>query len=147
MTTGLNAADLDHFEMADALITRARLSGSLYEQAAMHLLAFTELPGTPRFAAHVHVAEETDENGATVLAAEVRNWPDLLADTSIYLTGGSERLLKLAASGSFSHRGLPRRCSSMPRYATGPGGASTGSACSAKASCTVGQDRPVIDAA
>lgn len=51
-------------------------------------------------------------------------------------------------SSSRRHRGRPRRCSSMPRQATGAGGASSSrSAARANASCTGGQEIPACRAA
>ena len=49
---------------------------------------------------------------------------------------------------SMRHRGRPRRCSSMPRCATGAGAcSSTGSAAAANASCATGQEIPACRAA
>lgn len=48
--------------------------------------------------AAAHLLALTGPDGAPVLSARVRDWPALLADRELYLTGGDRRLLDLAAS-------------------------------------------------
>lgn len=92
-------------QMAAALTVAARASGSQLQQAAVHLLTFTELPGRTDFAAHVDLdfveiqGDESDGSpDESLLLARVRDWAVLLLDRRMYLTGGGRRLLELAGS-------------------------------------------------
>lgn len=84
-------------ELRELLLAGARADGWLPAQAAMHLLTYTGLPGSPRFAAHVDVRDAWSL-GAMVRGAWVRDWDALLADEELYLTGSECRLLEVAAS-------------------------------------------------
>ena len=59
----------------------------------MHLLVFTDLPDTSRFAAHVDVRDAWSL-AATVRGAWVRDWDALLADGELRLTGTERRFLE-----------------------------------------------------
>ena len=84
-------------EMRELLLAGARADGWLPAHAAMHLLTFTDLPGSAQFAAHVEVRDAWSP-GATVRGAWVRDWDALLADEELYLTGTERRFLEIAAS-------------------------------------------------
>lgn len=96
-TPGSGTASLSGEEMARRLTSGAALYGDRGRQAAAHLLVFTDLMGRRGFARHVQLYEQRCDGG-TVPAARVRDWPALLADDDIYMTGGTSRLVKLAAA-------------------------------------------------
>jgi len=93
-------ASLDPAQMADALRADAERDDSPSKQAAAHLLTFTALPGRADFARHVELTagHSAADGRAPRVCAWVRDWDALLADRSVYLTGGAERLLNIAAS-------------------------------------------------
>ncbi len=91
------ATSYDPDEMRELLLSGARADGWLPAHAAMHLLTFTDLPGTPQFALHVEVRDAWSPGGP-VRGAWVRDWDALLADPDQYLTGTERRFLEIAAS-------------------------------------------------
>ena len=84
-------------EMRELLLAGGRANGSLNDQAAMHLLTFTEIPDAPRFAEHAEVTHIRTFDGL-VKAAVVRDWDQLIDDPQLYPSGGELKFLKLAAS-------------------------------------------------
>jgi hypothetical protein len=84
-------------ELRELLLAGATNNGGLNDQAAMHLLLFTELPGTARFARHVDV-DTTWAPGGSVRVARIRDWDQLIADPDLRLSGTEERFLAIAAS-------------------------------------------------
>jgi hypothetical protein len=64
----------------------------------MHLLLFTELPDTARFARHVDIDATWAPGGGSVSVARIRDWDVLIADPDLRLSGTEERFLKIAAS-------------------------------------------------
>jgi hypothetical protein len=85
-------------ELRELLLAGARNNGGLNDQAAMHLLLFTELPDTSRFARHVDIDTTWAPGGGSVRVARVRDWDQLIADPELRLTGTEERFLAIAAS-------------------------------------------------
>jgi hypothetical protein len=93
------AASYDRDEMIALLTAAARVAGTHSMAAAMHLLTYTELPGSRDFARHVDVQADRAADGSPVTGAWVRDWDALLGDDSgVYLTGGDRRMLAIAAS-------------------------------------------------
>lgn len=85
-------------EMRELLLAGATNNGGLNDQAAMHLLLFTELPDTARFARHVDLDTTWAPGGGSVRVARIRDWDQLIADPDLRLSGTEERFLKIAAS-------------------------------------------------
>jgi hypothetical protein len=92
-------------EMTMALNAAALVTGSEFDAAAMHLLTFTELPGRKDFA-RLHVEMSMEElAGKTIPVAWIRDWHKLAGDApGVYMTGGCQRLVAIAASWA---RGIP----------------------------------------
>jgi hypothetical protein len=93
------AASYDREEMIALLTAAARIAGTHSIAAAVHLLTYTELPGSQTFARHVDAQAGRDADGSPVTGAWVRDWDALLGgDSGVYLTGGDRRMLEIAAS-------------------------------------------------
>ncbi|GHH54516.1 hypothetical protein [Streptomyces candidus] len=90
-------ASLTEEEMTAALEATAQLSRSELKRAATHLLTFTGLPGRADFARHTALMWEDDPDAGRVLIAEV-DWDALRDDTSMPLSGSTDKLLHLALS-------------------------------------------------
>ena len=82
--------------LRELLIAGARFD-VLTARAAMHLVAFTGLPDSRRFASHVTV-DNHYADGAKIPIARIPDWDALLADGELGLTGTERRFLEVAAS-------------------------------------------------
>ena len=113
------ATSCDPNEMPELLLAGARADGWLPARAAMHLLTFTDLPGSAQFAAHVEIRDAWSP-GATVRGAWVRDWDALLADpdrTSPVPSAGSWRSPRrspLAAPSAWPTRSPANWAGRMP---------------------------------
>ncbi|MCL2581001.1 MAG: hypothetical protein FWE35_00925 [Streptosporangiales bacterium] len=85
-------------EMTALLGEWACVVGSYGMYAAVHLLTYTELPGRRDFARHVDIETGYAADGSEPLVAAVRDWDKLLNSGTVYLTGGDQRLVEIAAS-------------------------------------------------
>ncbi|MGF0320636.1 hypothetical protein [Nocardia fluminea] len=85
-------------EVAMLLENGARASDSPFQQAAIHLLTYTDLPGRADLAPYLDI-EDVELDGQSVPAAWIRDWHRLgRLENLLYLHGGAERLVRLAAS-------------------------------------------------
>ncbi|GGK69213.1 hypothetical protein [Nocardia camponoti] len=85
-------------EVAALLEAGARASDSPFQQAAIHLLTYTDLPGRADLQPYLDI-EDVDLNGQSVPAAWIRDWHGIGKLKGLgHLHGGAERLVRLAAS-------------------------------------------------
>jgi hypothetical protein len=81
----------------ELLETGAAAARTRYQRAAIHLLGFTEILGQAPLAAYIEYGT-VDLDGRETPAAWICNWPALgRLDNLGYLSGGAERLVRLAA--------------------------------------------------
>jgi hypothetical protein len=87
-------------QLRQLLVAGAAFNCGPPEQAAVHLLTFTELPARHRFAELVEVSTyEHWDDGTPIQGAWVRDWPALPdSPAAAHLPGGHQRLLALADS-------------------------------------------------
>jgi hypothetical protein len=71
--------------------------GAPSARAAVHLLIFAGLTGTPGFARHVHVDHVRTASGL-VRCAWIEDWDELIGDEELLLADIERRMLRLAAS-------------------------------------------------
>jgi hypothetical protein len=87
----------DPAELRQLLHAWGESDGAPTSRAAMHLLLFTEVPDSRRFARHVEI-DHVRTVGGLVRCAWVRDWDKLIGDRELYLSGTEDRFLKIAAS-------------------------------------------------
>lgn len=93
----LPAREYDRGEMTALLNEGAKYEGDTGYQAAIHLVTFTELPGTPEFAQYVTVDDRYSMTyGTAMRVALIGNWAALLKARRLSST--EYRFLLLAAS-------------------------------------------------
>jgi hypothetical protein len=89
-------------EMTALFLEGARLSGSTPEQAAVHLLVFTDAPRRMAFDRNRHliqIRESWDPSAqAMVTGAGVSNWGLLPTDRGLALSSADRRMIRIAAS-------------------------------------------------
>lgn len=84
-------------EMRALLTEGAKYDGGTHYQAAIHLVAFTQLPGTEMLARHVTVEDRWSMTyQANMRVALISDWAGLLREK--YLEGSERQMVVLAAS-------------------------------------------------